>query len=199
LAQQLGMRDAAQLLQETLKEEMQADRELAQISKRLVKEGGRGASAEMEEGESSRRGSRSSGSRSTGSRSSTSRGSGSRSSGSQRNRQGSQRNAGGSAHPLTDHEEIRQWAEERGAQPSCVRGTGGRGDTGMIRLDFPGFSGEDSLQPISWDDWFEKFDQHGLALIVQDRTGRGQKSNFNKLVSRESVEQRGKPKARAAR
>ena len=36
----------------------------------------------------------------------------------------------------TDHEEIRRWAEERGAKPSCVRGTGGEGDIGMIRLDF---------------------------------------------------------------
>ena len=77
-------------------------------------------------------------------------------------------------------------------------GTGGRGDTGMIRLDFPGYSGEGSLQEISWDDWFEKFDERNLALIVQDKTGRGQKSNFNKLISRESAEQK-RPKARAAR
>jgi ferritin-like metal-binding protein YciE len=41
IAQQLGMRDAAQLLQQTLKEEMQADRQLAQISKRLLKQTGR--------------------------------------------------------------------------------------------------------------------------------------------------------------
>jgi len=57
----------------------------------------------------------------------------------------------------------------------------------MIRLDFPGYSGGDSLQPISWDDWFEKFDEGGLALIVQEKTARGQKSNFNKLVARESA------------
>jgi len=199
IAQQLGMREAAQLLQETLQEEMQADKELAQIGKRLLKEGGRAGSREGNEEESS---SRSRG-RSSSAKSSSSRsGSGSRSrstSSSKRNPQGSQRNAGGSAHPLTDHEEIRQWAEERGAQPSCVRGTGGRGDTGMIRLDFPGYTGEDSLEPISWDDWFQKFDEHNLALIVQDKTGRGQKSNFNKLVSRENVEKQGKGKARAAR
>jgi hypothetical protein len=86
-----------------------------------------------------------------------------------------------------DHEEIRQWAEERGAQPACVKGTGGKADTGMIRLDFPGYSGEESLQPISWDDWFEKFDERNLSLLVQDKTTRGQKSNFNKLVSRETA------------
>ena len=96
---------------------------------------------------------------------------------------------------LTDHEEIRSWAEERGAVPSCVKKTGGEGDVGMIRLDFPGYSGEDTLQKICWDDWFEKFDENNLALIVQDTTSRGQKSNFNKLVKRTS---QARPKTRAA-
>jgi hypothetical protein len=67
-----------------------------------------------------------------------------------------------------------------------VRGTGGGGDTGVLRIDFPGFSGEDSLQPISWDEFFEKFDERGLALVYQETT-RGQKSNFNKLVSRDDA------------
>ncbi len=47
---------------------------------------------------------------------------------------------------LTGHEEIQQWAEDRGAMPSCVRGTGDAEDVGMIRLDFPGYSGEESLR-----------------------------------------------------
>jgi ferritin-like metal-binding protein YciE len=93
----------------------------------------------------------------------------------------------GGAQPITDHDQIRQWAEDRGATPSCVRGTGGKGDTGMIRLDFPGYSGAQSLQKIDWDEWFEKFDQNNLALLVQDKTAGGQKSNFNKLVSRETA------------
>lgn len=85
---------------------------------------------------------------------------------------------------LTEHDEIRRWAEERGARPACVRGTGGNDDIGMIRLDFPGYRGEQSLQAIEWDEWFDKFDQRNLGLLVQDTTARGQKSNFNKLVSR---------------
>src|SRR4051812_21585338 len=89
-----------------------------------------------------------------------------------------------SSQTTTDHEEIRKWAEARGAKPSCVRGTGGKDDIGMIRLDFPGYSGEGKLQPIEWDEWFEKFDSAGLALLYQDTTKGGQKSNFNKLVSR---------------
>lgn len=90
----------------------------------------------------------------------------------------------------TDHEFIRKWAEERKARPSCVRGTGGGEDIGMLRLNFPGYSGEESLQEISWDDWFDKFDERGLALLYQDRTAAGEKSNFNKIVSRGTVEER---------
>jgi hypothetical protein len=90
-------------------------------------------------------------------------------------------------HTTTDHDEIRRWAEERSAKPSCVKGTGGNDDVGMIRLDFPGYSGEQSLQQISWDEWFEKFDDNDLALLVQDETSSGQKSNFNKLVKRTNL------------
>jgi hypothetical protein len=84
----------------------------------------------------------------------------------------------------TDHDEIRRWAEARGARPACVRGTGGDGDPGMIRLDFPGYSGESSLDEISWDEWFKAFDENRLALVYQDRTAGGERSNFNKLVAR---------------
>jgi hypothetical protein len=86
---------------------------------------------------------------------------------------------------LTDHEDIRRWAESRQAKPAAVQKTEREDDPGILRLDFPGYTGEGSLEPISWDDWFEKFDESNLALIVQDQTADGQRSNFNKLVHRE--------------
>jgi hypothetical protein len=95
-----------------------------------------------------------------------------------------------SSKTTTNHDEIRRWAEARGAKPACVKGTGGGDDPGMIRLDFPGYSGSDSLQHISWDEWFDAFDQNGLALVYQDRTADGARSNFNKLISRDTAEAR---------
>jgi hypothetical protein len=86
---------------------------------------------------------------------------------------------------LTDHDEIRQWAEARNATPAAVARTGDDEDPGIIRLDFPGYSGEGSLEPIEWDEWFEKFEASNLALIVQDTTADGKRSNFNKLVHRD--------------
>src|SRR5581483_2916021 len=87
-----------------------------------------------------------------------------------------------------DHDEIRKWAEARGAEPAVVEGTD------ILRLDFPGYSGE-KLQHISWDEFFQKFDEKGLALMYEERTADGKRSNFNKLVSRETVKDQLKGKA----
>jgi hypothetical protein len=86
-----------------------------------------------------------------------------------------------------DHDEIRRWAEERGGKPAHVKSTGSAEDTGILRIDFPGYSGGGSLESISWEEFFEKFDERGLALVFQEETAGGQKSNFNKLVSAETA------------
>lgn len=88
-----------------------------------------------------------------------------------------------------DHDEIRRWAEERGGKPAHVKSTGSADDTGILRIDFPGYSGGGSLEPISWEEFFEKFDERGLALVYQEETAGGQKSNFNKLVSADTAEE----------
>jgi hypothetical protein len=102
------------------------------------------------------------------------------------------------AKTLLDHDEIRRWAEKRNAKPASVERTANDEDPGIIRLDFPGYSGEGSLHEISWDDWFAKFDERGLALLVQETTADGQLSNFNKIVKRETAESRGSQRGRAS-
>jgi hypothetical protein len=85
----------------------------------------------------------------------------------------------------THHDFIRRWVEERGGRPAKVKGTErGAADVGMLRIDFPGYSGEGKLESISWDEFFEKFEQSKLAFVYEEHTTGGQKSNFNKLVSR---------------
>ncbi len=86
-------------------------------------------------------------------------------------------------HYTQDHDEIREWAEARKAVPSHVVGTASKKAISLIRLDFPSYSAAGSLEKISWDEWFEKFDTGGLALIYQDHTSAGDQSNFNKLVA----------------
>jgi hypothetical protein len=65
-----------------------------------------------------------------------------------------------------------------------VRGSGDDGDQGILRIDFPGGAGEDELEQISWEEWFEKFDEQGLAAVIQERKADGDDSTFIKLVKR---------------
>lgn len=88
------------------------------------------------------------------------------------------------AQVLIDHDRIRQWAEARGGAPASVRGTSSSGDPGLLRIDLPGGAGNDSLQRISWDDWFRKFDAQQLALLIDDDD---RPTTFNKLVYRHEV------------
>ena len=86
----------------------------------------------------------------------------------------------------TDHETIRRWVESRGGRPARVRGTGGEDDPGLLRIDMPGYAGEGSLEPVDWDEVFDKFEENHLAFLYQETTAAGQRSNFNKLVDRET-------------
>ena len=89
------------------------------------------------------------------------------------------------AKTTTDHDTIRTWAEERDGNPATVRGTeqGGE-DAGVLRFDFPGGAGEDQLEHISWDEFFQKFDESGLALLYQEEKASGEGSTFFKFVKR---------------
>lgn len=90
---------------------------------------------------------------------------------------------GSETRTTTDHDEIRQWVERHDGRPARVRGTEAD-STGVLRIDFPGGSGEDSLEHISWGDWFATFDDRGLAMLYQTRKASGEDSTFFKLVSR---------------
>ena len=89
------------------------------------------------------------------------------------------------ARTTTKHEEIKKWAEQRGGRPASVRGTGNGDDARLLRIDFPGGAGEDRLEPISWEEFFEKFDEKKLAFLCQDKTKDGSESRFFKLVRRD--------------
>ena len=84
----------------------------------------------------------------------------------------------------TNHNEIRKWVEERGGHPARVKGTEDRSGGGLLRIDFPGYSGEQSLEQISWEEFFKEFENSSLAFLHQDKTEDGKESRFSKLVSR---------------
>lgn len=89
-----------------------------------------------------------------------------------------------SAKTTTDHDTIRKWAEERGGKPASVVGTSRQDETGVLRIDFPDRGEPDKLEEISWDEFFEKFEESKLAFLYQDKTEDGKVSRFSKFVSR---------------
>jgi hypothetical protein len=85
----------------------------------------------------------------------------------------------------TDHDEIRKWVEDRGGKPTTVSGTASKGENaGLLRIDFPTGASNPPLEPISWEEFFEKFDKAGLAMIYQEETSNGKTSYFCKFVAR---------------
>jgi len=82
------------------------------------------------------------------------------------------------AQTTTDHDTIRKLAGARGGRPARVKGTGDKKDAGLLRLDFG--EPEESLEAIGWDEFFEKFEESGLALLHEEEPD----NRFNKLVRR---------------
>jgi hypothetical protein len=84
-----------------------------------------------------------------------------------------------SSDTTTDHNKIREWAEARNGHPAKVD-TGGRG--GILRIDFG--EPDENLEEISWDEFFQIFEENELAFLYQDKTADGGESRFNKFVNR---------------
>jgi hypothetical protein len=82
----------------------------------------------------------------------------------------------------TDHDEIRSWVEARGGKPAKVADTNDRKGSGILRIDFG--EPEESLSPIGWDEFFQIFDDRELAFLHEEETNEGQRSFFNKFISR---------------
>jgi hypothetical protein len=84
----------------------------------------------------------------------------------------------------TDHAKIQKWVEDRDGHPARVKGTDKGKSSGILRIDYEGFSGEDSLEEITWEEFFEGFEENNLAFLYQDKVSGGEKSRFSKLIER---------------
>ena len=70
---------------------------------------------------------------------------------------------------------------DRGGFPARVKDTDEKGGSGVLRIDYPGFSGEDRLEAITWTEFFKGFDKEKLAFLYDEKPD----SRFSKLVERE--------------
>jgi len=75
-----------------------------------------------------------------------------------------------------DHAEIRRWVEEHGGHPGLVEAPDGR-ERLAVAFD------DSDCRPVSWDEFFERFDRESLAFAYPpEPDGEGVRSA--KLVSR---------------
>ena len=87
-----------------------------------------------------------------------------------------------SSETTTDHDTIREWIEKRGGTPTIVKGTEDEEGEGILRVDFA--ERDEKLEEIEWEEFFEIFEDRGLAFLYQDETKDGSESRFFKFVKR---------------
>lgn len=71
--------------------------------------------------------------------------------------------------------------ERRGGYPATVKRSKEKNEkAGILRIDYPGYSGSEALERIPWEKFFEKFDEENLSFLYQDEDD----SRFSKFVAR---------------
>lgn len=81
------------------------------------------------------------------------------------------------------HDVITSWVLERNAVPATIPGTWHDNHAGVLRFDFPDFGSNERLEHVTWDEWFDAFDERELVMIFQEQMENGRQSNFFHLNS----------------
>ncbi len=89
-----------------------------------------------------------------------------------------------SSKTTTDLKTIQEWDEKRDGKLTTVKSTGDKKGGGVLRkINFPGYSGEDTLEEISWEEWYKTFEDRELSFLYQEETSGGKESRFFKSVN----------------
>lgn len=69
-------------------------------------------------------------------------------------------------HHATDPALVRSIVEERGGYPAHAPDSEGQGDQGLLRIGFR--DRDEDFKEISWDAFFEEFEEKDLAFVYAD-------------------------------
>lgn len=84
-----------------------------------------------------------------------------------------------------NHEAIKKWVEERDGAPALMGGiTPEIGGGGMLRIDFKDNS-DGPLNEISWETFFEIFDESNMLFLYQEKTEEDEKDHFYKIINKD--------------
>jgi hypothetical protein len=79
-----------------------------------------------------------------------------------------------------DRDVIQRWAERRHAEPATGEGVLAVNDGGApIRFNFPGSS---RYRPLSWEEWFARFEGDYFTFVYEERGPDGSLSNRYRIV-----------------
>lgn len=83
-----------------------------------------------------------------------------------------------------NHEVIRHWAQQRGAQPATIPSTRKGDRPGVLRFVFGQTEGgRRRLEPVDWSQWLRTFDERKLVFLFQEHRRNGGESNFFRFDS----------------
>ena len=86
----------------------------------------------------------------------------------------------------TDHKIIQAWIEERDGQPARLRelriGINGEKELKVLRIDFGSIDAD--IEPITWKEFFEVFDEQDLLFFYEDGSGKKGDEKFKFLERR---------------
>lgn len=68
-----------------------------------------------------------------------------------------------------DPEKIRAWVEDRDGNPAIVVDEGDHSE--KLLFDFPGENIDQDFQEISWEEFFDEFDQRDLVFVYGEEFG----------------------------
>lgn len=73
--------------------------------------------------------------------------------------------------PTRDHEEIRRWATRNDASPAEIKPILFDSEPSILYFLFgEAKSGTPEIVPISWQDFFARFDLMNLSIVLDERT-----------------------------
>lgn len=92
----------------------------------------------------------------------------------------------------TDHAEIQKWAAKYDGKPQLIDDMDAKGDQIGLRIDFPGrkddpLFGKDKIRDISWEEFFEKFEELELGFIYDDIENLKDPGSVSRFVKRERM------------
>ncbi len=85
---------------------------------------------------------------------------------------------------ITDNlETIKKWAEERYGKPAFVQGIINEANAGeMMRIKFPGERTQESLKDVSWEVFFDIFEENNFDFLYLQEGPDGNQSLEYKFV-----------------